>query len=398
MLVMGDKVQGFLMEQASHLRRRCYAFVILLGIVSCLADICYEGARSVTGPYLAFLGANAATVGIVAGAGELVGYGFRYVSGLISDRFRNYWPLTILGYVVNLAAVPLLALTTTWPAACGLIIMERFGKAIRTPPRDVMLSYASEKIGRGWGFGIHKALDQVGALVGPFLMALLLYLYGSYRFGFGVMVIPALLCLTVLIFARISFPKPQELESQTPRLSAKGFNRRFWIYIAAVCCIAFGFIDFPLIAFHYVKQNNVPVIWIPIFYGIAMGVDGLAALILGRWFDRAGIKILIYISLLTAFMAPLAFAGNFYAALAGIVLWGIGMGAQDSVIKAFVAEMVPVEKRGSAYGLSNMLFGVSWFAGSALMGVIYDISIPMMITISTASILASIPFLLALRK
>lgn len=386
------------MEQAVAIRRRCYAFVILMGIVSLLADICYEGARSVTGPYLASLGANAAIVGFVAGAGELVGYGFRYVSGLISDRLHNYWPLTILGYAINLVAVPLLALTGNWQSACALIILERFGKALRTPPRDVMLSYASEQIGRGWGFGIHKALDQLGALIGPFIMALLLYLYGGYRYGFAWMAIPAFLCFIVLCIARFSFPRPQDLESHTPKLETQGFSKRFWTYITAVCFIAFGFVDFPLIAYHYVKQNHVPVLWIPIFYGIAMGVDGLSALFLGRWFDRAGIKILVYIALLTALMAPLSFAGNFYAALAGMVLWGIGMGAQDSVIKAFVAEIVPMEKRGTAYGLSNMLFGLSWFIGSALMGVVYEFSIPVMVAISTLAILASIPFLVALRK
>ena len=134
-------------------------FIILLGIVSLFADMTYEGARSITGPYLALLGASAAVVGFVAGFGELVGYALRLVSGYMADKTRRYWAMTIIGYAVNLLAVPLLALAGNWPMAAILLIAERMGKAIRTPPRDVMLSHAASQVGRGWGFGLHEAMD-----------------------------------------------------------------------------------------------------------------------------------------------------------------------------------------------------------------------------------------------
>jgi len=380
------------------LKRSSYIFVILLGFVSLLADVCYEGARSIIGPFLGQLGADAALVAFVAGAGELIGYGIRYLSGLAADRYKGYWPLTILGYVINVAAVPLLALSGTWITASALIILERMGKAIRSAPRDAMLSYASQNIGRGLGFGIHKALDQVGALLGPIFIALILYYNGTYRLGLVWMVVPATLCILLLIVTRMVFPKPELMEPYTAKVETKGYSRQFWIYIAALCCIAFGYIDFPLIAFHYAKQNIIDIRWIPVLYGIAMAVDGLAAFYLGRLFDRLGIQVLLAVSLLSALMAPVAFAGNLYAAVFGMVLWGFGMGAQESVIKAFVAELVPPDRRGSAYGLLNLFFGLAWFLGSVLMGIVYDFSIPLMVGISVASILASIPFLLILAR
>lgn len=381
------------MDSATLIRRSCYLFVILMGIVSLLADICYEGARSIAGPFLASLGATGAIVGIVSGAGELIGYALRYFSGLLSDRLRNYWVLTIIGYIVNVLAVPLLAFAHSWQAASALLILERIGKAIRTPPRDVMLSYASERIGRGLGFGIHKALDQVGALLGPLMIAAILFFQGSYRVGFAAMIVPALLCILVLFIAQWAFPRPRDLESHTPRIHSEGWSNRFWLYIIAISCFAFGFVDFPLIAFYYAERNLVSEIWIPILYAIAMASNGLAALFLGRWYDAKGVSILIYVALATALMAPLAFSSSFIAIVIGMILWGVGMGALDSVIKAFVAELVPAEVRGEAYGLFNMCFGIAWFLGSALMGIVYNYSILGTILISTISILISIPFL-----
>lgn len=386
------------MDSTALIRRSCYLFVILMGVVSLLADICYEGARSIAGPYLASLGASGAVVGIVAGAGELIGYALRYFSGLLSDRMKNYWILTILGYAINVLSVPLMAFAQSWQGASALFITERIGRAIRTPPRDVMLSYASERIGRGLGFGIHKALDQVGALIGPLMIATILFFQGSYRVGFSVMIVPALLCLLVLFIAQWAFPRPKDLESHTPRIHSEGWSKRFWLYITAISCFAFGFVDFPLIAYYYAEQNLVSTIWIPILYAIAMASNGLAALFLGRWYDEKGISILVYVALATALMAPFAFSTSFNLIIVGVILWGIGMGALDSVIKAFVAELVPAEARGEAYGLFNMCFGIAWFLGSALMGIVYNYSLIGTILISMLSILISIPFLFKIIK
>ena len=287
-------------------------FVILIGVVSLFADMTYEGARSITGPYLALLGASGTVVGIVAGLGELVGYGLRLVSGYLSDRTKSYWPITLFGYVINMLSVPLLALTGLWQSAAALIILERTGKAIRNPPRDAMLSHATKEIGHGWGFGLHEALDQTGAMIGPLIVSCVLYLNGSYREGFAVLLVPALLALAVLLATRFIYPHPQDLEEISSDLEAKGLSRQYWLYLGASGLIAAGYVDFPLIAYHFEKTQLAPAAsWIPIFYAIAMGADALAALLLGRLFDRVGLPLLIITSLACAFFAPLVFFGGF---------------------------------------------------------------------------------------
>lgn len=372
--------------------KKALRFIILLGIVSLMADMTYEGARSINGQYLAILGATGTAVGIIAGAGELVGYALRLASGYIADRTGRYWLLTIFGYSVNLLAVPLLALAGRWEIAAALMITERIGKAIRTPSRDAMLSHATKDIGRGRGFGLHEAMDQIGAMTGPLIVAAVLYVKGSYKASFGILLIPAFLAITILLIARHLYPKPRDLETSTTTLETKGFPRVFWIYLSAVALVAAGYVDFPLMAYHFKKGAIASDNWIPVFYAIAMGIDAIAALLVGRLFDRKGISVLIATSLISSLFAPFVFWGGFYAAIAGIILWGIGMGAQESIMRAAIANMIPANKRGSAYGVFNAGYGVFWFLGSALMGIFYDISIPALIAFSVIIQLASIPF------
>jgi MFS family permease len=380
-------------------RRTALRFVVLLGLVSLFADMTYEGARSITGPYLAALGASGAAVGIVAGLGELLGYGLRLASGYVADRSRRYWMITMIGYGLNLAAVPLLALTGRWELAAGLMIAERVGKAIRTPARDAMLSHATHEVGHGWGFGLHEALDQVGAVLGPLTVAAVLFGGGGYRLGFGILLVPALLALGVLAAAWRLYPRPRDLEVSTLETAdSRGFPRAFWLYLAAAAAIAAGYADFPLIAYHFGKRSIVAPDWIPVFYAIAMGVDALAALLFGRLFDRHGLSVLIASTLLSAMFAPLAFLGGSYLALLGIALWGIGMGAQESILRAAIAGMIPAERRGSAYGLFNAGYGLAWFLGSALMGFLYDVSLAGLIAFSALAQLAAIPLLIAVGR
>jgi MFS family permease len=379
-------------------KKTAFRFIILLGIVSLLADMTYESARSITGPYLALLGASGTAVGIIAGLGELVGYALRLVSGHITDKTGKYWLITILGYVVNLLAVPLLALAGRWEIAAALMITERIGKAIRTPSRDAMLSHATKDIGRGWGFGLHEAMDQIGAMTGPLIVAVVLYLKGGYKTSFGILLIPALLAITVLLFARYLYPRPKDLEISSVALKTKGFPLVFWLYLCAVALVAAGYVDFPLMAYHFKKGAVASDDLIPVLYAVAMGIDALAALLFGRLFDRKGLSILIVAVLLSSFFAPFVFWGGFYAVIAGITLWGIGMGAQESIMRAAIANMISADKRASAYGVFNAGFGLFWFIGSALMGLLYDVSIPALIVFSVAVQLASIPFFIAAKK
>lgn len=379
-------------------KRSAIQFIVLIGLVSLFADVTYEGARSLIGPYLLLMGANAALVGFIAGFGELVGYGIRFVSGYVSDRTKQYWPITIIGYVINLLSVPSLALTHHWLTASCLIIVERLGKAIRNPARDALLSYATKEVGRGWGFGLHKALDQIGAITGPLIMAAVMYTQNNYRLGFAILFIPALFSLVALGLARFYFPQPEQLEPVSKTLQAKGFNATFWLYVAAVSCVAAGYVDFPIMAYHFQKTGHLSPVWIPLLYALAMGVSGLAALICGRLFDIKGLMVLIVVTGLASFFAPLVFFGHFYLILFGMALWGIGLGVQESIMRAVIADLIPIDKRGSAYGLLNMFFGFAWFLGSVLMGFLYDIDRPYLVLFSVLIQWIALPLFWIVKK
>lgn len=373
-------------------------FVIMIGFVGLFADMTYEGSRSITGPYLAVLGASGFVVGFVAGFGELLGYGLRLVSGRISDRTGEYWPVTLIGYFIQMPAVPLLALAGSWQLAAVLIIVERIGKAIRNPPRDVMLSHAASTIGRGWGFGVHEALDQSGALIGPLIAAAVYAVRGEYRPAFALLLIPAILALVMIVTARVIYPRPDEMEATPPDVETSGLPRVFWLYLIGAVMVAAGFTDFSLAAFHFEKTGTVPGSWIPIFYSIAMGCAGLGSLGFGRAFDRVGVVVLIPLTLATALFAPLVFLGGFGAALIGMALWGLGIGVHESIMAATVAEMVSPQRRASAYGLFTMGYGVFWFLGSAVMGLLYDFSIPALVTFSVVVELAALPFFIVVSR
>ncbi len=374
-------------------------FVVLLGLVSLFGDLTYEGARSITGPYLAVLGASAAVVGFTAGLGELVGYGLRLVSGYISDRTRRYWALTLVGYAVNLLAVPALALAGRWEVAAAFIVAERLGKAIRTPARDAMLSHATRQMGRGWGFGLHEAMDQVGAVLGPLVVAgVLAAPVQDYRRGFLVLGIPAVGALALLGLARLLYPCPQALEPQAVPLERQGIPRRFWLYLVGASLVAFGYADFPLIAYHLQQVGRIPASGIPLVYATAMAVDAVAALFFGRLFDRVGPPVLVGGALVAAFFAPLVFLGGAVAVWLGMVLWGVGMGAQESVMRALVAEMTPPDRRGAAYGLFNGGYGLAWFLGSVVLGALYDRSPGALVALSVSSQVVAVILLGALLR
>jgi len=385
-------------NQQAHSQRSAMMFIILMGIVSLFADMTHEGARSITGPFMALLGANATVVGFVAGFGELVGYVLRLPAGYIADRTGRYWTVTIIGYVINMAAVPLLALAGRWEVAAFLIILERAGKAIRNPARDAMLSHATLEVGRGWGFGLHEAMDQIGAMLGPLIVAGVLYFRGTYQTSFAILLIPAILTLCVLLVAWRLYPHPRDLERAAPELETKGLSRVYWLYLAAMALTAAGYADFPLIGYHFQKASTVSTDWIPVFYAVAMGVDAVAALVFGRWFDRKGLSVLMVSVLISTFFAPLVFFGGFYGSLAGMALWGVGMGAQESIMRAAVAGMVSANRRGTAYGIFNTGYGVLWFVGSALMGIFYDFSIPLLVAFSMATQIVSIALLFRVKR
>ena len=359
--------------------REAWRFIVLLGLVSLMADVTYESARSLIGPYLAMLGAGAALVGALGGLGELLSYGLRPLSGYLTDRLRRPWGLTFAGYAMSVLAIPLLALTRAWPAAAVLVLLERLGKAIRTPARDTMLSHAAQEVGPGKGFGLHEALDQIGAVGGPLLMALILQLSGRYDLAFGVLALPALITLAFLITARALYPAPQRLEAiadnpegAIPRGIAHPRFRRYLVFVAFSVA---GLVHFQLLSFHLKRSGLLPDPAIPALFAAAMLVDAVAGLAFGALYDRLGLGVLIGIPLFSALAAPLVFSGYALLLLLGMALWGAVIGGQETIMRAAIPSLVAREERGTAYGIFNGIYGLAWFLGSAAMGAIYELSL-----------------------
>lgn len=376
-----------------------FRFVLLVGVMSFFADFTYEASRSIVGQYLALFGAGAFAIAAITGFGELVGYGLRLFSGRLADHTQRYWPVTIGGYAVQMAVVPLLGLAGSLPVAAALVILERIGKATRNPPRDAMLSHAAQEIGYGWAFGVHEALDQFGATFGPLAVALILAVrLGDYRLAFGALALPAAIMLSLLLVARVNYPRPQDLAAGPPSIPTTGHPRVFWLYLGAAALVAAGLADFPLIAYHFAHSHIAPTAFIPVFYAVAMAVGGTGSLLFGRLYDRWGIAVLMPLTVLGALYAPLVFLGGLWTGLVGSALWGLGMGVSESIIPAAVAPMVSADRRASAYGLFTGIYGIAWFLGSLVIGALFSLSLAAVVVFALAAELLALPVIVRVRR
>jgi MFS family permease len=351
-------------------RKAAVRFIVCLGAVSLFADMTYEGAYSIMGGFLKDLGATAAEVGIIAGVGEMIAASLRYFSGRLADRTRAYWTLALAGYAMNLLVVPALAFVGTWQAAAILIIAERTGKALRGPARDVLLSDATAKVGHGWGFGLHAAMDQTGAVAGPVFMFITVGRLHSFAPAFLRLAAPALLAFVAMLAARIVYP--QNKGTPPARKYTTVLPRVYWIYVAAAGMLALGFLDFPLLSYHFENVHVVDKQYIPLLYALAMGVNGLTALIFGRLYDKYGIVVMAWGILISMLSLPLGFLGGAAAVTAAVCCWALGLGVQDASLRSGISQLVSMNKRGTAFGTFNAVYGIMWFIGSATMGLLYD--------------------------
>ncbi|MBT2567188.1 MFS transporter [Arthrobacter sp. ISL-85] len=374
-------------------------FILVFGIISSLMDMVYEGARSVTGPYLGALGASALLVSVVTGAGEAVALVLRLVFGRLADRPGLRWALALSGYALTAVSVPLLGITDALWIACLLVLAERLGKAVRSPAKDTMLAEAGSALGQGKAFALHEALDQVGALVGPLLVGAALGLSGSYGAGFMLLAVPGLAAMMILFWLRRRVPDPAVYEVPDLQPAAAGpvpgspgpvsgkappMPRQYWMYAAFSSLTMFGYATFGLLSFHLVATGLLPPALVPVLYAGAMGVDAVAALISGWLFDRVGLKVLLVLPVLAAAVPWLGFSNNTALAVAGVLVWGAAMGVQESTMRAGVAGLAPAGRRGSAYGMFTACYGLAWLAGSFLIGLLYEYSIPALALTVTA--------------
>ncbi|NMM25440.1 MAG: MFS transporter [Phycicoccus sp.] len=393
---------------------RPWHFVLLFGLVSLFADMVYEGARSIIGPYLATLGASATVVGVVAGAGEFIGYGLRVVSGYLVQRRGHYWAWTITGYALTVLSVPLIGSTNVIAPALVLYGTERLGKAVRSPAKDTLLSCASTQTGRGTAFGVHQAMDQAGAMAGPLLLAAVLSQHeGNYRLAFGVLIVPGLVVLGLLFWLRHRVPDPlvyelggsarhdqapqdQALQDQEPHDPtpsgeaphdpgdgseghADGSTRvrlppLLWQYIGTIGLLSLGIASFPLLAFHAQTQHLLTSAQVPLLFALAMMVDGLSGLLMGRFYDRLGPQVLLVVPV-AAGVAAIAFTQNATLIWVGVAVWGLVHGVMDSTVKAVVTELVVPTSRSIAFGWLALVRGFGLLAAGVSLGFAYDQSI-----------------------
>lgn len=377
-------------------------FVVLFSMVSLFSDMTHESANSIRGAFLSLAGASAAVIGFVSGLGELVGYGLRYVFGRLTDRTRRYWPMVLFGYVLDVVAVPALALVgrNGWVLACALLIIQRLGKAIKKPAKDTVMSFAASQEGVGKSFAIQELLDQIGAVLGPLLLYLIMLFqhsddtFSDYRMCFAFLAIPGTITLLLLWLMYKRFPHPEDFEPEPKEYVPFRVSKHFVVYILGISLFAFGFADYSLIVMHFSRQHLFTAAVLPLLYALAMLTDAASAFVFGWLFDRHARLSLVVSTLVAAPFAVFAFLGSDVASVVtGVVLWGIGMGAQESILKAAVATMVPKRSRATGYGIFECCFGAAWFLGSWLLGVLYDQSLVAMVIVSVAAqLLAAIVF------
>ena len=396
------------MEKNRKLFGGAMAFIVLMGIVSLFSDMTHEGARSILGEYLNLAGASAATIGFVSGVGELCGYSLRLLSGVLADKTKKYWTLVIVGYVLQVAAIPALALIPEngWLVACVLIVLERVGKAIKKPAKNTLVSFAASEVGVGKGFAYQEFLDQLGAFLGPVILFSVAALRGTddlfstYRICFAVLGIPALITVALVVFSKIRYPDPAQFEKEPDTNEPFRIRKSFLLFMAAICLFAFGFADFTLITLHAAKVHAFPDSTLSLLYAGAMAADAVSALFFGWLFDKIGLKALTVSTLCSAFFACFVFlSGNPLLIGIGILLWGVGMGAQESIMKAAVSRVVPRSMRSSGFGIFETGFGIAWFLGSWLLGALYDIDPKWLAVVSAAAqILAAVFYFLCIRQ
>ena len=340
---------------------------LLLGLVSLFADVVYEGGRSISGAYLAELGAPAVAAALI-GVGEFLGLVFRLFSGYVATVFHSstvLWGSTLLGYLLTAVSIPAIALAPTWHAIVALYVVDRLGKGLRAPARDVILAEVSEGIGVGKGFGIHELLDQLGAFAGPVMVSVLLALYG-YRVAYLALLAPGITAVLLVTTAWRLYPTLRSTSRSSGRaqqLVFRGYGRSFWLYVAATSALALGFMHWSIASYYLKVRGSVGDAEIGLIYAVAMLVDAVIAIPLGVLFDRIGLRTLLLApALVPPFVALVAYAPRELLYLSAIP-WGIVMCSEESVMRASVAVLVEPSKRPLAYGVFGLVFGLAWAIG-----------------------------------
>lgn len=356
-----------------------YVF-ILLGLVSLTADMVYEGGRSVGGSYIESLGGSA-IASAIAGSGDLIGYGLRFVSGFLASLFASsaiFWGFTILGYAITVSAIPLLSYANSWELATLLYLLERVGKGLRTPTRDVILAEVTENIGKGKGFGIHELMDQIGSVAGPVLVSIALAVYG-YKIAFMLLLVPGVASMLFLLVAYLLYPSVKSVEVSVPKISFSGMGKRFWLYIASMIMLSLGYIHWMVVSYYLKYWGVLTDPEVALAYTLAMLTDAVVAVPIGIIYDKLKFKSL-YIAPLAALGATLTLLANLHnpvktMAYASSAFWGITMGCFETIMRASIADILPPDKRAMGYGIFGLIYGISWTLGAFVFSYLLQLSV-----------------------
>ncbi|MDH5482399.1 MAG: MFS transporter [Candidatus Bathyarchaeota archaeon] len=350
--------------------KNAYFGILLLGIISLMGDIVYEGSRGVLPSYLEFLGTSALIAGLVGGL-DLLGYAVRLVTGILADKTRAYWAFVFIGYGL-IVSIPLLGVFTSLEIVVILVSLERLGKAFRAPSRDAILSIISKGVGVGKAFGIHELLDQIGGMLGPLLVfALMLHSNNNYQHTFSFLFLPFLVLLGVLVYAYRKIGSKTIVDTSSPRGIGEKLARPFYVYTFAVLLNTVGFIPYTLILFkasEILEPMNLQ--WfVPLFYLLIQGVDAPVALISGYAYDKFGTRVLVMPFMLSIFPPLLTlFTTELTMLLMASIFFGLVLGMQESIYRAAVSELTPISSRGVAYGIFNTAYGAGLLISGALCG------------------------------
>ena len=343
--------------------------IIILGVVSLFGDFVYEGGRSIVPQFFTTgLGGSVFLLGVVLGVGDFIGYSIRLLSGRLADRTHGYWTITFVGYIINMLALPLLAFTGNYIVAAVLIVAERAGKGIRSPPKDYIVSTAAKQGRVGRAFAINEALDQTGAIIGPIVMSLIILYRNDYRLAFEFLFLPAIISLATLVIAYQYHKRVPKKKHAMDKSKIMAFNR-FILYSLAVAVSAAGLynVSFMLVS----AQGVLSTYLIPLVFLTAMVGEGFFGVVFGILYDRVG-KNLVYIGLITAAVLPFVLMKSLPLFLfSAALLFGAVTGIQDTVMRSVVGSMIPEKRRGHAYGIFNSFYGFGLMASSIVIGYLY---------------------------
>ena len=349
--------------------------VTIAGLVSFFMDVSSEMIYPLVPLFLSnVLGVNKSVIGLVEGIAESTASLLKVFSGWFSDRIGNRKWLMAAGYGISTLSRPIVALATGWQHVMGSRFIDRFGKGVRTAPRDAIIAESSERTHLGRAFGFHRSMDTMGAVVGPALAFFMLGLFSNnYRWVFWLSMIPGAIAVLLTIFFITEKKKASLPHSERPKLTLKHFDWRFKFFMAIATLFAVGNSSDVFLILR-AQQIGIPTVMIPIVYLVFNLIYSLSSIPAGIAADRFGKKrvILLGFVLFAVLYYGFAVARDTSAIWVLFAFYGLFMGLTEGIQKAFLATIIPSDFKATAFGVYNTAVGVAMFPASFFGGWLWD--------------------------